>query len=58
MPKTEEELFNERIERSMSQRLHLLGFQKQLNNYSFNVEGTTGNSYSVKVSEKNYVFMH
>ncbi len=52
MPKTEDESFRERIDRAMNQRLFLLNYIKRENDYLFEVEGSTGKSYNVIVSEK------
>ncbi len=51
MPKTDEESFKERVERAMNQRLFLLNYKKIENDYLFEVEGSTGKSYNVIVSE-------
>jgi hypothetical protein len=51
MPKTDEESFKERVERAMNQRLFLLNYKKRENDYLFEVDGSTGKSYNVVVSE-------
>ena len=44
---------NDRIKRALSQRMYLLSINQQnIDNWSFNIEGSTGSNYSVNFTEK------
>jgi len=50
MPKTQNTPFEERVERAMNQRIHLMNYSKNDLSYMFEVQGTTGSTYNVEIS--------